>query len=112
MKEVKEPFEVIKSRHYANVFSGESGEFVLQDLMKFCGVLSDGFDPTPGVTDYNSGKRGAFCYIVERLQLNEMQVYSKLKLDSVINEEFKKSAEFSSMSSDDVSEYSKATFAE
>ena len=31
--EAKEPFEIIKSRHYGNTFEGESGDFVLQDLM-------------------------------------------------------------------------------
>lgn len=108
-KKEREPFEIIKARHYANTFSGEGGEFVLQDLMKFCGMMSDGFGLEPGVTQYNSGKRAAICYIMERLQLNEMSLLTKSKLTNVLNSEFQKSLEFEIA---DATDYEQATFKE
>lgn len=109
MEQGKEPFEVIKARHYSNAFSGDSGEFVLQDMMKFCGMMGDGFSPVRGETEFNAGKRSAICYIFERLQLNELQVYAKTKIDSTFNKEFIKSKDFEDT---DMSDYEKATFKE
>jgi hypothetical protein len=109
VSEEKEPYEVIKARHYANAFSGASGEFVLQELMKFCGMLGDGFSPVRGETEFNAGKRAVICYIFERLQLNELQVYAKTKIDSEINKVFKESKDFEETQLDD---YATATFKE
>jgi len=111
MENKKEPYEVIRARHYANVFKGDSGEFVLQDLLKEGCMFSDGFDPDTSILAYLAGKRSILCYITERLQLNEMEVYAKTKMDSVINNEFKSSLDYeiNSQKIDD-SDYAQSIF--
>lgn len=104
----KEPFEIIRARHYADAFSGESGEFVLQDLLAASGMLSDGFSTERGVTDFNAGKRNIVSYIISKLQLNELNILARSKMDTVINKEFQKSLDYDEQQSG----YERATFQE
>lgn len=94
-EEKKEPMQVIQARHFGNVFDGtESAEFVIQDLLNFCGFQSDGFSSDPYETAYNAGRRSVFLYLTSVMQLNELQVAAKLKIDNILNKEFVNSSDY------------------
>jgi len=116
MSTEKEPFEIISARHYAATFSGSSGEFVMQDIMKACGFLQDGYDPDrPGFSEYMAGRRSVMLFILEKMQMNELHVLSMSKITSALNEAFKTSKEFDMVNGDNSpqsSDYEKATFRE
>lgn len=102
-QETKEPFEVIQSRHYANTFDGsDSAEFTLQDIMHFCGMMRTGFSKDSNEMAYNAGKRDVILYILQKLNLNEMQVFAKTQMNNILNKEFSKSSTGS--------DYAKAVF--
>lgn len=105
--EAKEPFEIIKSRHYGNTFEGESGDFVLQDLMSFCNLTNNIVGKDSNDTYYNIGKRDTILYIMQILNLNEFQVAAKMKLDNILNKEFARSSNYDASAA---SPYQKAIF--
>ena len=99
-KKAKESFALKKNRHYHATFAGPSGEFVLQDLMKFCNMNNPSFDPLkpdPHLTAFNEGKRSAILYILSLLQVNEVQLNAMQNISNIYNTEFENSAEHDSI---------------
>jgi hypothetical protein len=89
----KESFEVKKNRHYHTTFGGPSGEYVIQDLMRYCNSNNTSFDENPHVTSFNEGKRSALLYILSILQVNEVQLTAMQRLNNIYNSEFANSIE-------------------
>lgn len=89
----KESFEQVRAKHYHNVFSGASSEFVIQDLMKFCNYINSSFNeqyPNSDVTIFNEGRRSVILYILSLLQVKEDRVREYLNSEAY-NNEYKKS---------------------
>jgi len=64
-------------RAYKEVFESESGELVLEDLMKSCHMASCTFDKDPYETHFNEGARSVVLRILKTKntsmdKLNEM----------------------------------------
>lgn len=96
----KESFAIKKNRHYHATFTGPSGEFCIQDLMKFCNVNNPSFDPlnpNSSLTAFNEGKRAVILYVLSLLQVNEVQLQAMQNMTSTYNNEFKNSSEYDSL---------------
>jgi len=60
--------------HFKKTFSGDSGEFVLNDLMKFSHANEDLYRPDIGVERYVLGQRSVILRIQAFLNMTDEQI--------------------------------------
>jgi len=66
-------------RAYNEVFSGDYGELVLNDLLRYCHVLDSAFNSDPNAMAYDQGKREVGLNILRKLDFDIGKFRKRIK---------------------------------